>query len=377
MEQAAPDHLLRVVRRIVVATGILAVALALGGAAWLFWRVHVCLPQLDGTIRVGGLTGSVEILRDARGVPHLRAQSQQDLLFAQGYVTAQDRLWQMDLSRRLAQGGLSEIFGEPTLKFDIENRTLGLRQAGERAVQELGPDSLKMLAAYARGVNAFISTHQDRLPIEFLMLRYRPRPWREADCFAVALNMSEQLSHTWPDELMRERIRTRVSPELYKDLFPDHSPLDRPVAEAPDAPSRPPSHAQAVRSSAAEGLEPVLAALVAPLESSLPSLGSNNWVVSGAHTQSGKPLLANDPHLSHGIPSVWYMIHLQAPGLNATGSAYPAFLRSSSATMSGSPGERQILGRTFRTCTSKVIISATQRSISTTRVGSMPQSAKR
>jgi penicillin amidase len=292
-------------------------------AAWLYWRSHACLPQLDGTLRVPGLLNAVEILRDARGVPHLRAQSLEDLLFAQGYVTAQDRLWQMDISRRYAQGELSEIFGEGALRLDIENRTLGLRQAIERALGEVDPESRRVLAAYARGVNAFIDTQRGHLPIEFWILHYKPRPWREIDSFSVAMNMMKLLNTTWPDELMREHIRSKLSSELYADLFPDHSPLDEPVAElAPRLGTlrKPP---QPGRLPGIPVVGPVLMTGAFEDTSAFSGLGSNNWVVNGTHTRSGKPLLANDPHLGHSVPSVWYMIHLKGPALNVSGVSLP------------------------------------------------------
>lgn len=308
--------LFRALRRLV----LLILLLGGGAGAWLYWRSRACLPQLDGALRVAGLAGRVEVLRDAHGVPHVRAQSLDDLLFAQGYVTAQDRLWQMDIGRRLAAGELAEVLGERALQLDIDNRTLGLRQVMERAFADLDADSRKHLTAYARGVNAFITTHLDQLPIEFLLLRYRPRPWRETDCFAIALNMSKTLNTTWPDELMRERIRAKVGPDLYPDLFPDRSPLDVPVAEEVRGSEF------GVRSSGLGTIasDAILSRVSSP-ESRIPSpgLGSNNWVVSGAHTQSGKPLLANDPHLGHGVPSVWYMIHLKAPGLDVSGVSLP------------------------------------------------------
>lgn len=314
---------LRIICRIVLTLIILALAVAAGAVAWLYRRAKASLPQLDGAIKVSGLAGRVEVLRDSHGVPHLRASSQEDVLFAQGYVTAQDRLWQMDLSRRFAHGELAEILGESTLKLDLESRTLGLPQACERAFAELDADSRQMLSAYARGVNTFITTHQDQLPIEFFLLRYRPRPWREADSFSIALNMARSLSHSWPDELMRERIRAKLSPEVYSDLFPDHSPLDRPVADPIPSSSVAPKGAPAARLLTGESLDSVLTARVSTWEKSLAGLGSNNWVLSGTHTKSGKPLLVNDPHLGHRVPSVWYMIHMKAPGLNVSGVTFP------------------------------------------------------
>lgn len=322
---------------------ILVLALLVAGGGWLYWRVRVSFPQQVGSLRVPGLAARVEVLRDARGVPHLRAQSLEDLLFAQGYVTAQDRLWQMDLSRRAAQGQLSEIFGEAALSFDIENRTLGFNHAVEREAKALDPEVGKLFEAYARGVNAFIDSHRDRLPIEFLLLRYRPRAWRVADSLGIPLNMAKVLSNSWPDELMRERIHVKLKETLYANLFPDHSPLDHPVAEWPTAPlpsqanpaPRPSTEliAPTVLASvgwnllAAEGLEPLPSALESLLEESVTfqpaGLGSNNWVVAGTHTKSGKPLLANDPHLDHSIPSVWYMVDLKAPGFDVTGVSLP------------------------------------------------------
>lgn len=298
-------------------------------AAWASWRSHACLPQLDGTIKVAGLKAPVQVLRDAHGVPHLRAQSMNDLSFAQGYVTAQDRLWQMDLSRRLADGELSEIFGKRTLELDIENRTLGFREASERAVRELDPKALEFITAYTAGVNAFISTHRDHLPIEFALLHYQPRLWRDADSFGISLNMAKRLNTSWRSDLMRERIRSRVTPELYADLFPDRSPLDHPVAEAVSGPIKA-LHPNAdgtlapdLDSRADADLDPVLTALTCTNAAADLAVGSNNWVVSGAHTRSGKPLLSNDPHLGHSVPSIWYQIHLKAPGLNVSGVSLP------------------------------------------------------
>ena len=318
-----PPQAGRTLRQWLLAVLTVTLALAAAAATWAYWRARACLPQLEGTVRISGLADRVEVWRDAHGVPHIRAQSPEDLLFAQGYVTAQDRLWQMDLSRRLARGELAEIFGEGALKIDIENRTLGLRQACERAVSELNPDSQQMLASYARGVNAFISTHQDRLPIEFLILRYQPQPWQEVDSFAVAINMAKMLNTSWHEDLMRERIHAKVAPDLYADLFPDHSALDRPVAELLPGPGRRPG--APTQSAPRADLDPVLAALLAVAcpESPRVGLGSNDWVVSGRHTATGKPLLANDPHLGHGMPSIWYMIHLKAPGINVSGVSLP------------------------------------------------------
>jgi penicillin G amidase len=309
--------------RLVIYLFILCLVVAGAAGGFAYWRTLRCLPQLDGTIQVPGLASKVDVRRDGRGVPHLRAQSLEALVFAQGYVTAQDRLWQMDLSRRLAFGQLAEIFGESLVPRDVENRTLGFRQAAERAVEEMDPDTKRLIAAYTGGVNAFIQSHKDSLPIEFALLRYQPRPWEPADSFGVALNMAKALNTTWPDELMRARIRSHVSPEIYADLFPDHSPYDHPVAEPVPAPALPSQHTRLEPPPGQEELDPVLASLLPENQETSMGLGSNNWVLNGTHTQSGKPLLANDPHLGHTVPSVWYMIHLKAPGLDVSGVTFP------------------------------------------------------
>jgi penicillin amidase len=349
----------------VLVVGLLAI---IGFAGWLCWRVRASLPVLDGTIPASGLSAQVEVLRDAHGVPHIRAQSLQDVLFAQGYVTAQDRLWQMDLSRRRAEGELSEIFGDLTLRVDIESRTLGLPRVAERALADLAPEERRLFEAYTRGVNTFIESYRDHLPLEFLMLRYQPKPWRALDSVAVALNLSTSLSQSWETDLMREHIAAKLNRDLFSDLFPDHSALDVPLAEIPtsvagrelktrnwkletgnskfetrdskleigeEPESQVPCSVSrpAAQSLRAAGRAPCLEfplpnpdnrqSAIDSRQSVMDGLGSNNWVVSGSHTQSGKPLLANDPHLGHSIPSVWYMIHLKAPNLDVTGVSLP------------------------------------------------------
>ena len=295
-----------------------------GGGIWLRWRTRASLPALDGVLSAPGLSARVDVSRDAHGVPHIRAQSIADALFAQGYVTAQDRLWQMDLSRRKAEGTLSEIFGDRTLRMDIESHTLDFAGVAERALAEMSPDEHCLLSAYARGINVFIESHRDHLPLEFMLMRYQPQPWREVDSVAVALNLSTSLSQTWQSDLMREHIAAKLGKELFSDAFPDHSALDMPVADVPA--STPPAPKTAAN--LGMGTEvfpdnlPVEALFPAPLESTS-GIGSNNWVVSGSHAKSGKPLLANDPHLGHSIPSIWYMIHLKAPELNVTGVTMP------------------------------------------------------
>lgn len=288
------------------------------------------LPQLDGSVSLAQLKQSVQVDRDHLGVPTITAQSVEDLLVAQGYVMAQDRLFQMDLIRRSAAGELAEIFGAVAIPWDKENRVLGLRQAAKASVAAVPAQMRATSEAYARGVNAYIEQNRGRLPWEFTVLRYEPRPWTAADSGLVHAYMYRILAETWEWELSRARVTEAVGPERARDLFVMDSQHDRViVGDAPAAPARP---AAALRK-AARALAPLsdearvwasaaLALDAAPRDFELRA-GSNNWVVSGAHTQSGKPLLANDTHLSNDVPSIWYLAHLQAPGYNAKGFCLP------------------------------------------------------
>jgi len=315
--------MIRFLRRLSFFLLVVLLVTVVGGGVWLRWRARASLPALDGAIPVPGLSARVEILRDARGVPHIRAQSIADALFAQGYATAQDRLWQMDLNRRNAEGELSGIFGDRTLRIDIESHTLGFPQVVASALADLSPEERSLLGAYTRGVNAFIDSHRDRLPLEFLIVRYQAQPWRDIDSVAVALNLATALSQSWESDLMREHIAAKLGQVLLPDVFPDHSAFDVPVADVPKSTLESPKPL-AVNLGNEAFPDSLLAEALFPARVDYArGVGSNNWVVSGSHTKSGKPLLANDPHLAHSVPSVWYMVHLKAPGLNVTGVSLP------------------------------------------------------
>jgi penicillin G amidase len=322
----------RIVRNIARVVFVLLVAACMIG----WWGVRRALPTLDGNISVAGLKDGVTIDRDQWGRPWIGAKSTDDLLMAQGYVMAQDRLWQMDLLRRAAAGELSEIFGRVALNFDKENRTLGMRAAAERAAADSTPEIRGLLDAYARGVNQYIETRRNKLPIEFVALGYRPRPWTPADTYLISLYMYKTLTSTWKSKLNRQWITEKVGPERAMDLFAPDSPLDHYIVGgvAADAPvkrgpseeiptshaSMHPAEAPPIGALAWEGARDFLAQFD---EESSEIIGSNNFVVSGAHTASGKPLLANDTHLALGVPCIWYLIHLTAPGWNVEGFALP------------------------------------------------------
>src|SRR5216683_2656908 len=196
---------------------------------WLRQTMHDSLPQLDGSLSIPGLSAPVTIQRDTHGVPHIRAASLDDLVLAQGFVTAQDRLWQMDSLRRHASGTLAEILGPGLLAHDRLQRTLLIRASADRALATLPADQLHLLERYAAGVNAPIELQRAHLPLEFRLLRYQPAPWTPRDSLLVALVMFQDLTTSWASELSREALTARLPQNLIADLYPvltwrDHPP---------------------------------------------------------------------------------------------------------------------------------------------------------
>ena len=324
-------------------------------ASLAWWFIYRPLPQIDGTVPLPGLSQEVTVERDTWGVPHIRAASLEDLAEAQGYVMAQDRLWQMDLLRRVARGQLSEILGAPTVSIDKSFRTYGFARAAERDATLLDPESQKVMDAYARGVNRFIAQHKKNLPLEFALLGYEPTSWQPSDTLAISAYMYRTLTDTWERELNRAKVTERAGADRAKDLFSEEAAMDHFVVGDPkviddgsqrsaagdddeddDDDMEPDTVIKARRNSSgrvlpAESNPDLTTALADSVQEFLAhanndirqSLGSNNWVVSGAHTATGKPLLANDTHLELSIPSIWYEIHLTAPGWNVKGFTLP------------------------------------------------------
>jgi penicillin G amidase len=300
---------------------------------WLYWIARSPLPQLDGSVTVPGISSKVKVIRDEHGVPTIEAATLEDLFYAQGYVTAQDRLWQMDMMRRAAAGELSEIIGADTVKMDREERILGLRQAAEESEKRISPSERTYFDAYTRGVNAFIESHRDRLSLEFRLMKYTPRPWTVTDCLLVGARMVQDLNHySDPPSLTREKILAKLGPELTADLYVNSSWRDRPPTEnrridndpAPNSsdgdddddeevePEGGNSHMTSTLYSDPSPLSTIaLTSAFTMEESDSFRSGSNNWVVSGQHTVSGKPLLSNDMHLDHQMPNLWFEAHLK------------------------------------------------------------------
>jgi penicillin amidase len=290
-------------------------------------------PAQSDALRVAGLKDRVTVRRDERGVPYLEAASDRDLYFAQGYVTASDRLWQMDLLRRSARGELAEIFGKAVFEEDKRRRMLGFAKLSEELAVKLSGETQVQMQAFAEGVNAWIATREAAtLPVEFRILKYEPRRWTVADSIVISFFMHESLSTTWQADVMRAALSSVPKPTR-DQLLMEFTPMDTPVVGSDRAAARP----ARARSSkvAAVNVSRDLLVLAARDEAlrkqTLARVGldaeemaaSNNWVVSGKRTATGKPLLANDPHLAASAPGIWYLIHLSAPGVRVAGVSIP------------------------------------------------------
>jgi len=300
--------------------------------AWFMSIARAALPELDGSVSVPGLSAPVSVTRNSQGVPTIEAANLDDLFFAQGYVTAQDRLFQMDLMRRAAAGELSEVVGEVALKHDRQQRILGIRAAAEKGLAAITPEDRQQFNAYAQGVNAFIKWHGERLPLEFRLLHYTPRPWNVQDSLMIAYQMVQTLSTSPRDALTRERILAKLGPELTSDLYVNTSWRDHPPGADPPTPEPLPpvsdksSRTAVIFASPHRITELLWQPWLEPFfrNGNFP-IGSNNWVVSGAHTVTGKPLLSNDMHLGHQMPNLWYEAHLRSGSFDVAGVTLPGY----------------------------------------------------
>jgi penicillin G amidase len=289
------------IRRVV--TGLLALLMVLAGGLYLYLRS--ALPQTDGRVVLAGPRAEIRIERDADGVPRIIAQNDEDLSFGLGFVHAQERLFQMELQRRYGAGRLSEIFGPQAVAVDRQMRVLGLYRAAEAEIPFLSTEMNHALDAYAAGVNAFLTSRRGALPPEFLLLGFAPEPWRPADSLVWGKLMAVQLGGNYRGELLRARMARTIPAADLDFLYPDY-PKDAPTTLAEMAPI--------YRQMALDELYEALPALVGPI------YASNNWVVDGVHSASGKPILANDPHLAFGSPGFWYLARLETPQHQITGA---------------------------------------------------------
>ena len=322
----------RPARRWLRRTVLTIVALVAVLTALFFWRVRAPLPVTSGTVAVDGLRARVEIIRDIDDIPHIRASDEADALFGLGYVHAQERLWQMEFQRRVAQGRLSEVVGPEGLPADRFLRTIGLMRAAREAWPKIDGRSRALIEAYVAGINAFLADHHGGgLPVEFLLMRTSPDPWTGEDVVAWQKMMALQLSANWKDELLRVQLAARLGDEGASLLMPAYTP-GGPVILPPDAVLRSqPQGVGGTGTTAPPGVVAGAAADIAALADIVATLdvapplegGSNNWAVSGSRSITGKPLLANDPHLAGQAPAVWYLAHVTGGALDVIGATLP------------------------------------------------------
>jgi penicillin amidase len=287
--------------------GLVVLLVAVAGAGF-FVYLRSSLPQTGGRIAVAGLLAPVRITRDADGIPTITAASDEDAAFGLGFVHAQDRLFQMELMRRYAAGRLAEIFGPEAVPVDRMMRVLGLYRAADQEMPVLSVKLNRVLSAYAAGVNAFLATRRGALPPEFVLLRFSPEPWRPADSLAWGKLMALQVGGNYRGELERAKLAQSLSPADLAFLYPGY-PKDGPVTLAELLPF----YRRLALGRLLRSLPPVVG----------PRYASNNWVVDGRHSQSGKPIVANDPHLDLGAPGPWYLARLETPDGELAGATAP------------------------------------------------------
>ena len=324
--------------------GVLAIlGLAAVAAAGTFIWLRGSLPEIDGELTLAGLAAPVEVIRDEHGVPHIMAGSEEDALFALGFVHAQDRMWQMEMNRRIGAGRLSEVLGSAALGTDRLLRVLGLHRRARASLEHLSPGSRRRIAAYAGGVNAWLETRKGPLPPEFLILGFEPAPWTAADTAVWPKLMSLDVAREWTRDRMRLRLSRVLPPDRILDFYTPYR-ADKPRGVIPSQSGASPSSARASANSGMAGplhrvgtdprrndplpidtasSDRFISGMLSALAPSGGHSGSNSWVVDGTRSVTGKPLLANDPHLGLTAPSVWYLAHLSWPGVDVVGATFP------------------------------------------------------
>ncbi len=301
-----------------IARGLLALlALLLVGAAALWIYGQRTLPTTLGNIALSGATAEIRIDRDAHGIPTIHAKSDRDAYFGLGVVHAQDRLWQLETHRRIGSGRLAEAFGEGALDTDRFLRALGVRRAAEAQWAQTQGASREALEAYAAGINAVLKDQLRARPPEFLILGVEPEAWSPVDSLAWAIMMAWDLGGNWNSELHRLRLSTNLPVARIDEFLPPY----------PGTAPLPTRDYAALYRELGLGQPAVQQSLMRLLDIAPPSgiegVGSNNWVVAGSHTTTGKPLVANDPHLKLSTPALWYFARLKSPGLDVAGATMP------------------------------------------------------
>lgn len=300
--------------KIVAGLGISVLVILIAGALFLHHLITKSFPVTHGSIPLPGLHTSVDVYRDDYGIPHIHASDEHDLMMAVGFAQAQDRLWQMDVLRRAGEGRLSEIFGKSTIQFDMLFRTINLHKVADSIRTHLSPESEQILENYAQGVNAFIDQNRGKFPVEFDILNYTPEHWTVEHSILTSRLIAWELNLAWWTDLTYGEIAAKVSPQKLKEILPAYPDSIPPTVQTLTTGK----HAAQLHSLLDAGRAYRSFFGLGGLEA-----GSNAWVVDSSRSISGKPILANDPHLAMPAPSRWYEAHLSAPGWNVAGVMVP------------------------------------------------------
>jgi penicillin amidase len=327
----------------VFGTGVLALTALTGGLAT--YTVRRSWPQETGIIKLPGLKDKVEVFRDKWGVPQIYASNQHDLFMAQGYIHAQDRFWQMDFWRHIGSGRLAEMFGKSQSNTDKFLRTLGWARVAQQELKQTDPNTIAILQAYADGVNGYLRNRSgSALSLEYTVLKllnpnYQPEPWQPLHTLTWVKSMAWDMNSSLETEIQRTILKKTLTPFQENELFPPY-PKNHPViVTQPNASIKANSTSlvsHALVPPLSQALQPIigqLAALDALLGRSGDGIGSNSWVISGQRTATGKPILANDPHLGIQMPSIWYEV-----GLHCTSKGKDCPYNLSGFSFAGMPG---------------------------------------
>lgn len=305
-------------RVILAIFGVVIVVLAAAGVGYFYWEFNRRLPTTSGTVSFPGLSAPASVTRDSYGVPHIVAANVNDVYAAEGYVHAQDRLFEMFLFRTYMQGRLSEYFDPQAVDIDRFWRTLGLYRAAQQELAQLRPDVKAALQAYSNGVNQFIHTHRDTLPMEFYFTGLSMDDWQPVDTLAFGKLEAWDLTQDWSREILDYDMADAVSSSQYAELFPAY-PADEPIIVPGKSSGTGTTHSTPASSADQGGKNDIFGMMLQEyntrirpflLNYGLSDLGSNNWVIDGSKSTTGKPILANDPHLAVRNPSIWYQVHL-------------------------------------------------------------------
>ena len=307
--------------------GLLIIVILLGGSGGFYFKSYLpntvapkSFPQIDGQIQLAGLNAPVDVYRDKMGIAHIYASTSHDLFYAQGYVHAQERFWQMDFYRHVGGGRTAEMFGKSQVETDMFLTTLGWRKQSEKEYESFSPESKAILNAYAEGVNAYLKDHDgEAVSLEYAILKllspsYKIEPWKPTDTLAWAKALAWDLRANIDEEIQRAVLLKTLTPEQVTELFPpypsDHPVIVNKIGDGTSSGSTTPATALNIPDETLTALQHNASLLDSMLGPVNDEVGSNSWTISGKLTTTGKPLLANDPHLGIAMPSIWYQVDM-------------------------------------------------------------------